>query len=185
MSCDVGKPTEGSSFSNLSVTSPTSQLILQPFRRLTSSQLIVQPFRCFTYVTAHSPTLLSHLLRHRLYTYVTWRAAHGIRTWGSRARQHQRSLAPVMIVFLMIMMANDVREWMVRKFSWHLCYSWGLSVLMPTHCTITRFGFRARRIDGVKCGPFSNHAPLGQTTLRVGRVSVQCCRNLRLGWLYV
>ena len=32
------------SFSNLSVTSPTSQLILQPFRR-------------FTYVTAHSPTL--------------------------------------------------------------------------------------------------------------------------------
>ena len=33
-----------SSFSNLSVTSSTSQLILQPFRR-------------FTYVTAHSPTL--------------------------------------------------------------------------------------------------------------------------------
>ena len=41
MSCDVG---EQSSFSNLSVTTPTSQLILQPFRR-------------FTYVIAHSPTL--------------------------------------------------------------------------------------------------------------------------------
>ena len=39
-----------SSFSNLSVTSPTSQLILQPFRR-------------FTYVTAHSPTLPSLYLR--------------------------------------------------------------------------------------------------------------------------
>ena len=39
------------SFSNLSVTSPTLQLILQPFRR-------------FTYVTAHSPTLpLLHLRR--------------------------------------------------------------------------------------------------------------------------
>ena len=38
------------SFSNLSVTSPTSQLIFRPFR-------------CFTYVTAHSPTLLSLLLR--------------------------------------------------------------------------------------------------------------------------
>ena len=50
------------SFSNLSVTSPTSHLILQPFR-------------CFIYVTAHSPTLLS-LLRHRLFIYVTWRAAH-------------------------------------------------------------------------------------------------------------
>ena len=51
------------SFSKLSVTSPTSQLILQPFR-------------CFSCVTAHSPTLLSLLLHHRLFTYVTWRAAH-------------------------------------------------------------------------------------------------------------
>ena len=46
MSCDVGEVTERleneqSSFSNLSVTSPTSQLILQPFRR-------------FTYVTSSS-----------------------------------------------------------------------------------------------------------------------------------
>ena len=39
------------SFSKLSVTSPTSQLILQPFRR-------------FTYVTAHSPTLPLLHLRH-------------------------------------------------------------------------------------------------------------------------
>ena len=41
---------------------------------LPTSQLILQPFRCFTYVTAHSPTLLLLLLRHRLFTYVTWRA---------------------------------------------------------------------------------------------------------------
>ena len=79
---------EQSSFSNLSVTSPTSQLILQPFHRFTyviahsptlpslyprhssfsnhsvtspTSQLILQRFRCFTYVTVHSPTLLSLL----------------------------------------------------------------------------------------------------------------------------
>ena len=38
-------------------------------------------------------------------------------------------------------------------------------VPMPTHCTITRFWFHARWIDGVKCGLFSNHAPLRQTTL--------------------
>ena len=44
-----------SSFSKLSVTSPTPQLILQPFR-------------CFTYVTVHSPTLFSLLLRHKLFT---------------------------------------------------------------------------------------------------------------------
>ena len=60
---------EQRSFSNLSVTSPTSQIILQPFRRFTpTSQLILQPFRCFTYVTVHSPTLLSLLLRHKLFT---------------------------------------------------------------------------------------------------------------------
>ena len=52
-----------SSFSNHSVALPTSQLVLQPFR-------------CFTYVTAHSPILLSLLLGHRLFIYVTWRAAH-------------------------------------------------------------------------------------------------------------
>ena len=116
MSCDVGEVTEMlenefcydynyklCSFSNLSITSPMSQLILQLFRRFTfvtahsptlpllhlhhrsfsnpsvtlpMSQLILQSFRCFTYVTAHSPTLLSLLLRQRLFTYVTWRAAH-------------------------------------------------------------------------------------------------------------
>ena len=54
-----------SSFSNPSVALPTSQLILQLFR-------------CFTNATAHSPTLLSPLLRHRIFTYVTWRAAHDL-----------------------------------------------------------------------------------------------------------
>ena len=64
MSCDVGEVTERlenelcydynyelCSFSNLSFTSPTSQLILQHFNR-------------FTYVTAHSPTLPLLYLRH-------------------------------------------------------------------------------------------------------------------------
>ena len=79
MSCDGGDVTESleneerfpslhlrhSSFSKPSVALPMSQLILQSFR-------------CFTYVTAHSPTLLSLLLRHRSFIYVTWRAAHGV-----------------------------------------------------------------------------------------------------------
>ena len=49
---------EQSSFSKLSVTSPTSQLIL-----------ILQAFRHFTYVTAHSPTLPSLYLRHNTFSY--------------------------------------------------------------------------------------------------------------------
>ena len=80
-------------FSNLSVTSPTSQLILQPFRRFTyvtthfptlpllhlrhslfsnpsfasptsQAPLILQPFRHFTHVTTHYPTLPSFYLCH-------------------------------------------------------------------------------------------------------------------------
>ena len=51
MSCDEGEVTERLENEQSSVASPASQLILQPFR-------------CFTYVTAHSPTLLSLLLRH-------------------------------------------------------------------------------------------------------------------------
>ena len=92
-----------SSFSNSSVASSTSQLILQPFHCFiyvtahcptlpllhlqnsslsnpsipsSTSQLILQPFHCFIYVTAHSPNLLSLLLRQRLFTQVNCRAAH-------------------------------------------------------------------------------------------------------------
>ena len=50
----------------------------KPSVALPTSQLILQPFRCFTYVTAHSPTVLSVLLRLRLFTYVAWRAAHAL-----------------------------------------------------------------------------------------------------------
>ena len=56
MSCDVGEVTERleneqCSFSKLSLALPTSQLILQPFPRL-------------TYVKGHSPTLLLLHLHH-------------------------------------------------------------------------------------------------------------------------
>ena len=39
------------------------------------------------------------------------------------ARQHQRSLAPVMNDLLMIMMANDIWGWMGPNFFRHLSYS--------------------------------------------------------------
>ena len=59
-----------------SPTLPSFQLRHNPSVALPTLQLILQPFCCFTYLTAHSPTLLSLLLRHKLFTYVTWRAAH-------------------------------------------------------------------------------------------------------------
>ena len=65
-------------------------LISNPSVALPTSQLIVQSFRCFTYVTAHSPTLLSLLLRHRLFTYVAWRAAH-VHTSKDRETQNSKT----------------------------------------------------------------------------------------------
>ena len=51
-------------------------------------------------------------------------------------------------------------------------YTWLNSVCvcvpMPTHCTIMCFGFHARWIDGVKCGLFSNSAPLGADHITCG-----------------
>ena len=70
MSCDVGKATEG--------------LENEQWYRWSDGKVgkwrefILQLFRCFTYVTVHAPTLLSLLLSHSIFTYVTWRAAHGI-----------------------------------------------------------------------------------------------------------
>ena len=76
MTCDLGEATE-SLENEISVASPTSQLILQPFRR-------------FIYITAHSPNLPLLHLSHRSFSnssFVSpesqalhlrhWRAAHG------------------------------------------------------------------------------------------------------------
>ena len=81
MSCDVGKAREelGMSYDVVEATeSLENELCFQslhlrhssfpkPSLALPTSQLILQPFRCFTYVTAHSPTLLSLLLRHSIF----------------------------------------------------------------------------------------------------------------------
>ena len=101
MSCDVGKPTEG--FENQlwrrwsdwkvlrmswahSPTFPSLYLrhnsFSNPFVALPTTQLILQPFRWFTYVTVHSPTHLSLLLRLKLFTEFTWLATHA--SLGSR-----------------------------------------------------------------------------------------------------
>ena len=84
MNCDVGEATEGLENDQSRAHSPTFPSLhlrlgsfSNPSVALPTSQLILQTFRCFTYATAHSPTLLSLLLSHRLFTYVTWRAAHG------------------------------------------------------------------------------------------------------------
>ena len=59
-----------------SLTFPSLHLRHSPFSNpsvaLPTSHIILQPFRCFTYITAHSPNLLSVLLHHKLFTYVTW-----------------------------------------------------------------------------------------------------------------
>ena len=84
MSCDVGEVTESLKMSSRahSPTFPSLHLRQSSFSKpsvaLPTTQFILQPLRCFTYATAHSLTLLSFLLRHRVFIYVTWRAVHGI-----------------------------------------------------------------------------------------------------------
>ena len=83
--CSFSNPSRH--FTYVTAHSPTLPLLhlrhssfSNPSVALLTSRLILQPFRCFTYVTAHSPTLLSLLLRYRLFTYITWRAAHVLNT---------------------------------------------------------------------------------------------------------
>ena len=74
----------------------------------------------------------------------------------------------ISIITAMTLMGSGKPNIATVKIVLYVC----VCVLMPTHCTIKHFGIRTKRIDGVECGLFSNHAPLGQTTLRVARVSV-------------
>ena len=134
MSCDVGEVSSAHSprfqslhlrhssfwFSKLSVTSPTSHSSFSnPSLALPTSQLILQRFRCFTYVTAHCPTLLSPLLRHRIFTYFTWRAAYGKFCHGSvlvldSLKEHQhikletRVQAPVQDIIFIFQFCNRI-----------------------------------------------------------------------------
>ena len=84
-----------------SALSPSFQSLLlrhssffNPSLALPTSQLILQPFHWFTYVTAHSPTLLSLHLRHRIFTYVTWRAAHATLSFFVTAYSQSKGLFP-------------------------------------------------------------------------------------------
>ena len=107
------------SFSNLSVTSPTSQLILQPFRR-------------FTYVTAHSPTLPLLHLRHSSFfnpsfAFLTSQALHLIhlasRPWAAGPTLAQRGrkgrLTPMRHVASRCV-ASRCGHFFIMYFKWHL-----------------------------------------------------------------
>ena len=77
-SLPVASPTSQLSLKTLTVASTTSQLILQtlPSLHLHHSSFS-NPSGCSTYVTVHSQTHTRLHLRHKRFTYVTWRAAHG------------------------------------------------------------------------------------------------------------
>ena len=103
MSCDVGEVMERlenelcydynyelCSISNRSVTSPTSQLILQPFRR-------------FTYVTPHSPTLPLLHQRHSSFSNpsfasATPQALHLIHLTSRPSGQSKKSSHELLII---------------------------------------------------------------------------------------
>ena len=59
---------EQSTFSNLFITSPTSQFILQPFHSFTYVTAHSPTLCCFTYITAPSTTLPLLLLHHNSFS---------------------------------------------------------------------------------------------------------------------
>ena len=59
----------------------------------------------------------------------------------------------------------------VRKSGYKMC------MFQYQSTALLRTSGSAGQIDGIECGLFSNHAPLGQITLRVGQVSVKCTRG--------
>ena len=65
--------------------------------------LILQPFHHFTYVTAHFPTLLSLLLRHKFFTKFTRWAAHDE---GGTHKYRQ---------VLRIVILTNFKFWIVKK----------------------------------------------------------------------
>ena len=88
MSCDVGEVTERLENEN-EVKQRKGWRMSGDVGEVTErleNELILQPFHHFTCLTAHSPILMSLLLRHRLFTYVTWRAAHGHKVIVSRIK---------------------------------------------------------------------------------------------------
>ena len=91
-----------------SLTGPYDQGQMSKSMPIPTSQGILQPFHGFTYVTAHSPTFLSILLRHRLFTYVTWRAAHEIAKWN-------KILNYIFNNYVIMEHANVCRNWNESK----------------------------------------------------------------------
>ena len=78
MSCDVGEVTERleSSFSNISITSPTPQLILQPFRSVAVALPLPVAF-CMNASPASQALHLIHLASRPCCVYkVTWTRSH-------------------------------------------------------------------------------------------------------------
>ena len=93
----------GASFSNPSFASPTSQLILQPFR-------------VFTYIIAHSSTLPSLHLCHRHFTYVIWRAAHGSMCIRFEVKHSKIFCRSFRICIIILNKDFTINKWFWRKY---------------------------------------------------------------------
>ena len=96
----------------------------KPSITLPMSQLILKPFHCFTYITAHSPTLLLLLLRHKLFTYVIWRATHEtviIKEHGPTLQKNTGNARQCRAVSLFCSDVSRMQEWKQHGGHCHTC----------------------------------------------------------------
>ena len=145
MSCDIGEATkrlenELSSFSNLAVTLPTSQLILRPFSR-------------FTNVTAHSPTLpLLHL-------------HHSSLSNPSVASPTSQLILQPFIRFSYVTGSSLMSPGEPPKFTGHFIIQWALLILqLFRHFTYVTAHSPTLQLLHLRHSSFSNHSVASPTS---------------------
>ena len=188
-----------SSFSNLSITSPTSQLILQPFRR-------------FTYITAQSPTLLLLHLHHSSFSNPSFvsslsQALHLIHLASRTCPLNLYSCS--FAIYLMIKLAvfaiitgfsqwyplftglSINSKWLKAQFlimyihcTKSIQYMYVCSNAIPLHYYVLRVLHKADRWHWV-WSIFSSRTAWADHITCGTSICIVYWRKLRLGWLYV
>ena len=198
MSCDVGKATQGLEnelwrrWSDGKVGERAE--LSKPFVALPPSQLNLQPFCCFIYITGHSPALLS-LLCHRLFTYITWWAAHG--KWGTFLIDFGiGSFLFCKIVRYKVISPYKVHFALMKTLQKHINYGSRTKLLRkilqiccffnanPLHYYVLRVPRKVNRWRWEwsifeLCTAWADHITCGMS------ICIVHCRKLRLGCLYV
>ena len=121
ISCDVGKAAEGLenelwcrwSDGKVGEWAAHSPILLPHYQCYGSFS---NPSDTSSNVTAHSPTILSLLLHHRFFTYVTWRASHVLKRFLPRCSPGILVVSKALYLNLIFSFLNSVSVLLISTF---------------------------------------------------------------------